>query len=328
MADWEVALEKQMATWAFLNSEAGWDFIKGYRESEIRSDPDNAAVNAHLFDNLDKMLWQADPVYVTNDMMDLLEAALPSFEPEVFHEEDVFLHSGFVYLPRPVVIKDVRGLGVAHRAIGWMQAAREGDGVPATYVSTWADLNVDTDDYIDHETPEIQRKLREHFGQAMVLNYASPMIYGMTPREMLSDTFVAPLDQGTTRLPPRDPDRLEQATFDILSFLQCLWRLLGQRVAVGIQQRPPRAQRRRAEKVRYPDKYVTVITLRRPRRPANEDGDHQPVDWSHRWFVEGHWRWQPYKDGTVKQIWISPYIKGPEDKPLVIRGARVFKWAR
>ena len=344
MADWEVALEKQAATWAFLNSLNGIDFIEGFRQSEIESDPKNKDVNKHLHSNLVKTLWAADPVYVTSEMMDLLEAAWPKWESEVFREEDVFIPYGFVYLARPVVIKDVRGLGVAHRAIAWQPAIRDEDSKPATYVSTWSNMDDLEDEYMQHETPEHVAKLRAFFGQAMALNYATPMLYGMTPAQMLTEGFearAAAYDQGTTPLPQRatpsgipfeipdagGPDEIYHATGQLLQFLQCLWRLLGQRVAVGFSERPPRAQRRRL-KDKFEEKYVTVIKLRRPRRPAGEDDEHHPVDWSHRWYVEGHWRWQPYKDGTVKQIWISPYIKGPEDKPLVIRGARVFRWAR
>ena len=36
----------------------------------------------------------------------------------------------------------------------------------------------------------------------------------------------------------------------------------------------------------------------------------------------GHWRNQPYgtkEDRYYKQIWIAPYVKGPEDKPLVVK---------
>jgi hypothetical protein len=45
------------------------------------------------------------------------------------------------------------------------------------------------------------------------------------------------------------------------------------------------------------------------------------VEWSHRWMVRGHWRLQPYgPDHKLrKTIWIDPYVKGPEDKPLDIR---------
>lgn len=74
------------------------------------------------------------------------------------------------------------------------------------------------------------------------------------------------------------------------------------------------------------EKYITVVTLRRPKGIPSGEANH--VDWHQRWIVSGHWRWQPYGDGTVRQIWIAPYVKGPEDKPLVVRGARVFRLAR
>jgi hypothetical protein len=47
------------------------------------------------------------------------------------------------------------------------------------------------------------------------------------------------------------------------------------------------------------------------------------VEWSKRWMVRGHWRLQPYgpRNGPQqrKAIWIDPYVKGPEDKPLDVR---------
>lgn len=45
------------------------------------------------------------------------------------------------------------------------------------------------------------------------------------------------------------------------------------------------------------------------------------VEWSKRWMVRGHWRLQPHgpKRAQRKPIWIDPYVKGPEDKPLDVR---------
>lgn len=45
------------------------------------------------------------------------------------------------------------------------------------------------------------------------------------------------------------------------------------------------------------------------------------VEWSRRWMVRGHWRLQPYGPQRTlrKAIWIDPYVKGPEDKPLDVR---------
>ena len=45
------------------------------------------------------------------------------------------------------------------------------------------------------------------------------------------------------------------------------------------------------------------------------------VDWTHQWIVDGHWRNQPYGVGhSLRRLqWIAPFIKGPEDAPLVIK---------
>lgn len=45
------------------------------------------------------------------------------------------------------------------------------------------------------------------------------------------------------------------------------------------------------------------------------------VEWQRRWMVRGHWRLQPYgpQKSLRKPIWIDPYVKGPEDKPLDVR---------
>lgn len=82
-----------------------------------------------------------------------------------------------------------------------------------------------------------------------------------------------------------------------------------------------RQERRAWEREGKEPPLVTIITLR---RRVRENGD-QPdeagfVDWSHRWMVGGHWRQHYYpSDGTHRLIFISPYIKGPEDKPLVVK---------
>jgi len=64
---------------------------------------------------------------------------------------------------------------------------------------------------------------------------------------------------------------------------------------------------------------VRVISLRRRERPTHENsGDATSVDWSCQWLVSGHWRklHQPRKWDGEQFVYIQPYVKGPEDKPL------------
>ena len=78
-----------------------------------------------------------------------------------------------------------------------------------------------------------------------------------------------------------------------------------------------------------PERSIVVVRLRRPTTPTADDHEPRPVDWSHRWITSGHWRNQPYpSEGVTRRIWINPFIKGPADKPLEVRKARVFDWSR
>src|SRR5215475_5461194 len=65
---------------------------------------------------------------------------------------------------------------------------------------------------------------------------------------------------------------------------------------------------------------VSVVKLRREVKEAVKRSG-QPasaVEWQHQWWVSGHYRaqWYPHEEAH-KVIWIAPYIKGPEDKPIL-----------
>lgn len=69
---------------------------------------------------------------------------------------------------------------------------------------------------------------------------------------------------------------------------------------------------------------VKVVELRRRETVSQSSGAHPAhVDWSCRWIVNGHWRNQPYKDAR-KLIYIMPYVKGPDDRPLRVPKQTVY----
>lgn len=104
-----------------------------------------------------------------------------------------------------------------------------------------------------------------------------------------------------------------------------LWDFVNQHVA-EVGEHRDRAAARRAQRSagKVPDP-VRVVTLRRERAvepPSEATG--QSVNWSHRWLVGGDaggfWRNQWYPSEKVHRlIWIDAYVKGPPDKPLVIK---------
>lgn len=89
---------------------------------------------------------------------------------------------------------------------------------------------------------------------------------------------------------------------------------MSQKIVVTDEHPLPRSFRRHSN---LTVNTVRVIRLRRSEhKPTNGESE---VEWSHRWLVNGHWRNQPYGPGKMerKLIWISPYVKGPDDKPFV-----------
>jgi hypothetical protein len=45
------------------------------------------------------------------------------------------------------------------------------------------------------------------------------------------------------------------------------------------------------------------------------------VNWAYRWEVKGHHRWQRVGPGReqLRRVWVKKHVKGPADKPLVVR---------
>lgn len=82
-----------------------------------------------------------------------------------------------------------------------------------------------------------------------------------------------------------------------------------------------------AAPVPVPD--VSIIDLRRIKsQPRESESEHPGREYHRRWWVEGHWRQQACGPGRSqrKPVWISPYVKGPEEAPLTEE--RVHVWRR
>jgi hypothetical protein len=103
---------------------------------------------------------------------------------------------------------------------------------------------------------------------------------------------------------------------------------MQQRVAVQHHERPERHQRREAKRYHFPERDILVIRLRREATEVSEPSG-EPGNWTHRWIVSGHWRNQWYPASEVhRQIWVSPFVKGPESLPLVVKPRKAMVWNR
>lgn len=73
---------------------------------------------------------------------------------------------------------------------------------------------------------------------------------------------------------------------------------------------------------------LRIVKLRANESRIYERSESEGREWSMRWVVRGHWRsqWFPTKKAH-SQVWIAPYIKGPEGKP-VIGSRKIFDVSR
>lgn len=128
----------------------------------------------------------------------------------------------------------------------------------------------------------------------------------------------APVDR---YLLPTDVQGHGQEGFVWSRLVFAAFQLAGQAgLAETEQKRTPRPERRRTERAALPVRDVRIIRLRSSLAAErdSEPGATRSQEWRHRWIVRGHWRNQWYPSlADHRPRWIAPYLKGPEDAPLL-----------
>lgn len=99
------------------------------------------------------------------------------------------------------------------------------------------------------------------------------------------------------------------------------WHLMTQKITMSEAGQVDRAARRQAARQDMPSDVVVCKLRHVSRMTERETGvGSNFTGYSHRFIVDAHWRNQYYPgDGTHRKILILPYVKGPEDKPLVVK---------
>lgn len=285
-ARWEEAYDAQLDIYRL------WRSPFGQQEGEAWGKGAGDTFDGDFAEAMALAARQADPIYIDREMMPLIRAAIPGFEPEPLIPSDLPTLAGFLLLPEPILVDEIGGQ-IAVRAYLWSSDPFFTMAGPGVWVTTYKHRG-DLDDW-----PELWHELPTGIGWH--LSRVWPWVYGENYPE---------------------PGMREHA-----QVLQCILRLMAQTITVRSAARPSAPFRRRWEKADLPQRDVVVIRLRRPK--AHPSGDHRDVDWTHRWIVGGHWRQQWYPSlGMHRQVWISPYVKGPESKPLVVRRLHAFEFVR
>lgn len=335
-ATWQTAYDAQMALWRWTRPEMpGVDWLtQSFSENADGLDKGTREMLMTLYGHENAKLFQADPIFVSAEMCELVAAAAESFQPEALLPTDILTAFGFMLFEQPFEVPDRFDKPLKIQAVSWAPMlgnreraddfARSGDDV-LRYLQErdYHDLWQNDDDHVvtDEEASvsdglsiTIYAQKHAGFGDApdIVPMHVTPWWFGMTFEGNEVD------EKGI----PTGAEWWWKIT-------QTTLRLMQQTLTARHAERPDRPTRRQASRYGFAERDVIVVRLRRERDSTGHEPPGEDANYSHRFIVSGHWRNQWYPaSGVHRQKWISPYVKGDESLPLVIRPRRVFNWSK
>ena len=320
---WHRALDVQLDTHKWCLSEFGSSYNMIVFQSLLSNWPEGTSLRDYVGDNGDDShimlaasmagtLWRADTIYVTTDMLHIMLQAAHDLPDDVtFDDHTLITPNGFCLFEEALEGRDRNDKLMLVHAIAWEKQliTNEDPQLPpiqAIILYFMVDPTDETDDY-NAEYLEVNRRKGIPI-PPLVLTHMFPGVIG--------------------RLPPNIPEKGGEMVTSMCKLFLAMQLLAQQRIG-QVQPTPvDRAARKRYARVwgpNAPERVISLITLRRKKGPVNQDPN--PVPWSRRWMVRGHWRRQPDKQGWHWK-YIAEFIKGPDDKPLVITERRVFNFKR
>jgi hypothetical protein len=283
------------------------------------------------------MLFDAIPHYVSADIVNEVNEAVVTMEPEVLFPTDIITPAGFAVLEVPFLTTDLNpdtgdvapGVHNAVRAIGW----RVNDGIAGWNADTGryeqrggVDLFLYTSvgDYLEVYVPSLREQL--------AIDAAVPPGDWRNDVRNLLTIDVAPWSFGTSWVPRRNADHAPGTVIHsigeirrwFLAFMRLCWQ--ENIIRTRHDDLTDRPTRRRWERERPGTNLdLQVLRLRRNVYPdAAETGTGSPL--GYRVKVRGFWRRQWYPslgqarlpDGSMnpeshRLVWIEEHWRGPED---------------
>jgi hypothetical protein len=321
---WQDAYDAQMGLWRWYRTPGGQAFLQaGYKVATtfppgMESDPDALRMMiAGLYAAEEQKVLTADPIFVSAEMGEVIEAAAEGFKPEPLFATDLLTHTGFVWYERPFLIRDRFDEPLNLRGWSWCRVAPES--------SREAESREDGTTVMFQHEPGHEPDFVHGLAMTIYADWdnRSEAPLGFAPIHVTPWWFGMSFDGNEV-----DASGAATGAAWWWRIAQVTLRLMQQRIAVTHNERASRPQRREALRAGFVDREVRVVRLRRERGEQHEPTGAE-ANYSHRFIVGGHWRNQWYPSGKVhRQIWISPYVKGPDDKPLVVKPRRAFTFDR
>lgn len=262
---------------------------------------------------------------VTSEIGHVLETAAATIPNYQLDMSDVIAPYGYVYFEDPLVMPDSYGRALVVRSLSWALAE-----VLASSTATEVSITYDdpTTHVAEHHGDELKQGLII-FLKTDPLDPRDSFFSGIDPERVDPDA-VRLLEAHTGGVIPMWGGMWvvgQEPKGPVARLLTALFRFIGEPWIEERDESPGRACIRRAQRAGSKQSSVRVVHLRKKAvtgggGESSDDESHR--EYSCRFLVRGHWRmqWYPSQKRHAPK-WIFPYVKGPEDKPLVVKD-RVF----
>jgi hypothetical protein len=323
-------LDHQATLIDYLDSTRYHRYMDSFTADMVRKGKVNDAITGtDLCRTVQQSLRVAQAFHVQSEMMPLLRAASVDLEDDdhLVHDRLPAEH-GFLLFNEPWLTTDVWGATLTMAGFQWRHGSANlysPAGVGSHESGIWLTYFADLYDERDEVTQGLIEKVgmermqelgRWHINHVTFLPYHQPV--GPLERPNTED-YSRFATEGLT---------LATNTPNTERMVVALFRLLTQ-VIVEVADAPiDRPLVRRMTRKNLPARVQTVKLRRKERIRDDEPHGDGHVDWQHSWAVRGHWAWracrqdhptaEPYDKGWHTRVYVAPYFKGPDDKPLKI----------
>lgn len=343
-----VALHVQLRLISWLKSEWGLEYIQGFKDAYGDKRYRNVSRQSIAHWEVEA-LNTSETFFVTKEMSALVAAAAQTMPSDAIHQSDLPCPSGFVYFDQPIPLwegidpRDPAARdAIQVRAICWRQSqimprdtgtVFKDDRADGTLGRDRGDTSGATDPgvaftvYVDRDTLADFSFRDDPDERAVHPSIPNTVMYDISGWTFDSVWFPTPYDMTEEEA---DAGGTTPSIAFFRTMLLAFFRLTFQKIAVPRKESFGRALYRQAARagLDVPELgTISIVSLRREKR-TTDNSIPNPVDWSHRWIVAGHWKNQWYPSLKRHQrIYIHPFVKGPDDKPLAIKD-RIYSLER
>lgn len=330
-------LDVHLDYWSKIGDEIHLDYTYRFLRTYgafARMDDANRAYAAKLFADTEAEMWNRAPTtLLTSDVKRTIGEAAIDAPDEVLKPELVPVTHGVVMSPdlEPLFIyesvDEVDGEEEAIPIVALAWAFQDNIGIPNEDrsvreqpggVDLWlytlaSDMNERYADELSNDSKERLAHLH------LVITDRAPWAFGLEWHA--ADDFLS-RDVDGWHLAPDGSMQVDPHIGALRHWLIALWTFMAEEIIVMPRVDPPRHHRKRLDRAGRmapipEDGILRIAHLRRTKRVEREHDDEEgePPNWSHRWYVRGHWR----RLASGRLTYVRGHIKGPDDRPLVLK---------